>query len=285
MGKTWEIDFYSRPIVDDNGKKIWEILVCESPNNIQSSENLFQYAQYCSSTEVNSVALKTALEKAIDLAGESPQKIRFFRRQMNNMITKACQDLGIPATASRRTFVLEKWIEERMIKVYTEHPNYQPVNKPAIINYDSMTPKALPDALIGNKWAFVSLEKSAFDDFSEWPIDFGEVFPLNMTEIIDNTIIPGLIIYSERALPMAAWMSGIEPVFISVEKTNPPRLLLDTGSNDSWILIKGLDQKTQKSALDFETAKKNAHGLHFLAIQSNPNIESFAGFWLLLENV
>ena len=32
-----------------------------------------------------------------------------------------------------------------------------------------------------------------------------------------------------------------------------------------------------------ELAKQDARGVHFLAIQSDPNSESFAGFWLLQE--
>jgi len=36
------------------------------------------------------------LEEAIAKAGVAPVKLRFFRRQMNNMIAKACQDF-IPA--------------------------------------------------------------------------------------------------------------------------------------------------------------------------------------------
>ena len=24
---TWELDFYSRPLLDDNGKKRWEVLI------------------------------------------------------------------------------------------------------------------------------------------------------------------------------------------------------------------------------------------------------------------
>ena len=59
MGSIWEIDFYSRPIVDEKQKKIWEVLICEAPTNIKKNINsLFRYSQYCPSTEVNSVWLK-----------------------------------------------------------------------------------------------------------------------------------------------------------------------------------------------------------------------------------
>ena len=100
MGTIWELDFYSRPILDENQKKIWEVLVCESPLDTRTqTSSLFRYAQFCPNSQVNSVWLRTALEEAITKAPQAPTKIRFFRRQMNNMITKACQDLGIPAAA------------------------------------------------------------------------------------------------------------------------------------------------------------------------------------------
>jgi RNA-binding protein Tab2/Atab2 len=283
MAKIWEIDFYSRPILDDNGKKIWELLVCESPQDTHTpSDSLFRYAEYCDSGEVNSAWLGTALQMAIAQSQQPPQKIRFFRRQMNNMITKGCADIGIPAITSRRTFALQQWLEERMLHVYPEHPNYQGGNNPSV-QFDDAIAQPLPDALIGDKWSFVSLEATAFDDMSEWAIDFGEAFPLSMAKITPDTPIPGLIIYSRRSLPMAGWMSGIDPVFLTVESLPQARLILATGGNDSWILVRGLDQKTQAQALDFETAKKKANGVHFLAIQSSPDVESFAGFWLLKE--
>ncbi|MEB3214919.1 MAG: Tab2/Atab2 family RNA-binding protein, partial [Nostocales cyanobacterium 94392] len=31
MGNIWELDYYSRPILDENNKKIWEVLICETP--------------------------------------------------------------------------------------------------------------------------------------------------------------------------------------------------------------------------------------------------------------
>jgi hypothetical protein len=36
-------------------------------------------------------------------------------------------------------------------------------------------------------------------------------------------------------------------------------------------------------AKEFEEAKQKAKGVHFLAVQSSPQTESFAGFWLLQE--
>jgi hypothetical protein len=283
MGTIWELDFYSRPILDEKQKKIWEVLVCESPlDTRQSAESLFRYEKYCSSTQVNSVWLREALEEAMEKAQVTPQKIRFFRRQMNNMITKACQDAGITAQPSRRTFALNQWLQERMQEVYPDHPNYQPSNSPSV-QFETQPPQPLPDALIGQKWAFVNLEASAFEEMHEWDIGFSEVFPLAMVRLKPETPIPGVVIFSSRALPMAGWMSGIEPACIKFDPAPQARLILETGGSDSWILGKRIDSSVQTQAAEFEDAKRQAKGVHFLAIQSSPQADDFAGFWLLQE--
>ena len=156
MGSIWEIDFYSRPIVDEKQKKIWEVLICEAPTNSKKNiDSLFRYSQYCPSTEVNSVWLKTAITEAINQVPEAPIKIRFFRQQVSNMITKTCQDIGIPAQASRRTLFLYKWLEERMEEVYPQETGYTGQTNSSF-TLESPLAQKLPDALEGERWQFVS---------------------------------------------------------------------------------------------------------------------------------
>lgn len=282
MGAIWEIDFYSRPLVDERQKKVWELLVCESPSTTgQTATELFRYAQYCPSDTVNSAWLAEALQTAMAQANQSPQRIRFFRQQMNNMITKACKDIGIPSAASRRTIALQQWLEERMSQVYPNEPNYQPTNSPSVQIFAD-PPQPLPEALIGEKWAFVNLAASQFDEMNEWQIGFSDAFPLAMAGVTPTTQIPGLILYSARAVPMAAWMSGLEIVSVRYQPAPKSNLLLETGATESWILAR-LDGNTQPEAARFEAAKAQANGVHFIAIQTNPEVEEFAGFWLLLE--
>ncbi|MEO0012423.1 MAG: hypothetical protein RLZZ535_812, partial [Cyanobacteriota bacterium] len=102
-------------------------------------------------------------------------------------------------------------------------------------------------------------------------------------DIKAETAIPGLIIYSPRATPLAAWMSGLEMGYLQLEKSARPQLRLETGLSDSWTLINLTNQEIVQQAEDFETAKQKANGVHFLAVQSDPNSEAFAGFWLLKE--
>ncbi|MDF5710370.1 MAG: Tab2/Atab2 family RNA-binding protein [Nostoc sp. S4] len=283
MGSIWEIDFYSRPILDANQKKVWEVLVCESPLDTNTkADSLFRYAQYCPSTQVNSGWLRTALQEAIDQAGKAPIKIRFFRRQMNNMITKACQDLGIPAQPSRRTLVLNQWLEQRMQEVYPQEPGYQGGTNPSV-RLEKPLPQRLPDALEGQQWVFVSLTAEDLAEMPEWEIGFGEAFPLEFAQVSPETRIPGVLIFSSRALPLAGWMSGLELAFLKADTSEEAKLLLETGVTESWIVANIKKPQILAEAKGFEQAKQKANGVHFLGVQSDPQAESFAGFWLLQE--
>ncbi|BAY65412.1 hypothetical protein NIES22_55180 [Calothrix brevissima NIES-22] len=283
MGSIWELDFYSRPILDENQKKVWEVLVCESPLDVRAkTDAMFRYAKYCPSTQVNSVWLRTALQEAIDQAQEAPIKIRFFRRQMNNMIKKACEDVGIPAQASRHTLLLNQWLQQRMEEVYPNEPGYQPGTNPSV-RLESPLPQRLPDALEGNKWVFVSLPAGDLMEMPDWEIGFGEAFPLELAKVSPETRIPGVLIFSPRALPIAGWMSGLDLAYLRFDTSVGSRLVLETGVTESWILANIKNPQTLAEAKGFETAKKEANGVHFIGVQSNPQAESFAGFWLLQE--
>lgn len=285
---VWELDFYSRPILDEQGKKLWEVLICESSTSIERSPaTLFKYAEYCPSTSVNSLWLREAIEKAIAEAATTPKKIRFFRRQMNNMIVKACEDAGISPVPSRRTYALNQWLAQRLVDVYPQAEGFDlKTANAASVQYPPLNAIPLPDAVKGDrgdKWTFVSLSAADFDDMQDWEIAFQESFALSLLDIKAETAIPGLIIYSPRATPLAAWMSGLEMGYLQLEKSVRPQLRLETGLSDSWTLINLTNQEIVKQAEDFENAKQKANGVHFLAVQSSPNVESFAGFWLLKE--
>ncbi len=68
-----------------------------------------------------------------------------------------------------------------------------------------------------------------------------------------------------------------------------------TSLRDQWLLkkrVQGIakiqNEKSRSAVLDaikidIEKAKQKVEMLHFLAVQSSPQSESFAGFWLLQE--
>lgn len=69
----WELDFCSRPILDARGKKVWELVVCDSKRQLQ-------FARFYPNNVINSVTLRDALVYIMDTLGvPRPEKIRFFR--------------------------------------------------------------------------------------------------------------------------------------------------------------------------------------------------------------
>lgn len=283
---TWELDFYSRPILDENKKKRWEVLICERPAGIDSDiTDLFRFSKFCESSTVNSVWLREAIEEAIAKASTPPDRVCFFRRQMTNMITKACEDANLAVNISRNTLALDQWLQQRMVEIYPEMEGYNANSNPSV-SYPPSQPQPLPDALLGEKWAMVSLEAAALTEMPEWDITFGGAFPLKLAAVSDATPIPGLIIYSSRATPLAAWMSGLELSSLNYQPAMgqiPARLVLETGSADAWVISPLSSDGLKQEAQSFETAKKAADDVHFIAIQASPESESFAGFWLLKE--
>ena len=55
MGAVWELDFYSRPVLDEKNKKGWEVLICEGLQSVADDpEELFRYSKSVSNRAVNS---------------------------------------------------------------------------------------------------------------------------------------------------------------------------------------------------------------------------------------
>ena len=60
---VWELDFCSRPILDERGKKVWELLVCDA-------ERSFEYARYFPNNKINSTEVGEGRgERALGWAG------------------------------------------------------------------------------------------------------------------------------------------------------------------------------------------------------------------------
>ena len=79
----WELDFYSRPIIESNGKKRWELIICSKRS--YGTEDIFLWNKKCPANEVNSIWLTKALNEAINdakkKAGQNPQKLDFGDHQ------------------------------------------------------------------------------------------------------------------------------------------------------------------------------------------------------------
>ena len=282
MSKIWELDFYSRPLLDANNKKVWELLICDRDRE-------FEWVRECPSNEVNSEWLAKQLTDCVATTGQNPIKIRFFRPSMTNIIIRACSLAGIKGQASRRVFTMSAWLAERMQSIYPNRDGFQSVdpNPLPLKVLAAQDPKPVPDALMGERWISVSLKAEDFADANEWSMDFSEL--LDISSLEPDAIVSGMIIISARATALAAWMSGVDPVFLKFERNlmgDRTQMQLEASADARWILA-NLQAPKDKEAIAqgaaFEKAKQNAQGFHFLAVQTSPDIENFAGFWMLKE--
>jgi len=109
----WELDFYSRPIIESKGKKRWVLIICSTRS--YKTEDIFLWNIKCPANEVNSVWLTKALNEAISEAKkqgwEKPSIVRFWRSSMKSIIKKSLEALSIESIERRRTYDLLDRIE------------------------------------------------------------------------------------------------------------------------------------------------------------------------------
>lgn len=279
---VWEIDFCSRPLLDERGKKVWELLICDPERN-------FEYSEYFPNSKINSGELKKTIEKLMSMPGAvRPEKARFFRSQMQTIITKALTDVGIKAVPSRRCFTVMAWLSERLEAVYKQDARYNDKAQ-SMFQLDLGPPEALPDALRGEQWAFVQLPLGQLQQMlvklDEAEI-FGSAFSLKTAgcaEFPPDILIPGVVVFSRRALPLAAWTNGLEIASVRAD-VQRSCLILETGVNQRWKY--GSWKPNEDSigeAEGWEIAKQGVKGLHFLAVQPDPDSDELNGLWLLQD--
>eukprot|EP00271_Cylindrocystis_brebissonii_P009476 TRINITY_DN24347_c0_g1_i1.p1 TRINITY_DN24347_c0_g1~~TRINITY_DN24347_c0_g1_i1.p1 ORF type:complete len:467 (-),score=64.41 TRINITY_DN24347_c0_g1_i1:596-1996(-) len=282
----WELDFCSRPILDERGKRIWELLICDSSLTLQ-------HAEYFPSNKINSATLKAALVDMMERQGvPKPQKIRFFRGQMQSIISKACAELDIRAVPSQRCVALVQWLDERALSVYPNTAGFLgggAVTPPGLLQVEVGSPQNLPDNLQGEQWAFVQLPLGGVIEEME-RVQRGDAFgaildleSMGLLSLSSDTMVPGVAVSSSRATPLAAWTSALELASLRADAQRAC-LVLHTGVSDRWrYAFYRRSKPADEEAAAWEAAKARCAGLHFLAVQSNLEAEDCAGFWLMRD--
>ena len=279
----WELDFYSRPIIEKNGKKRWELIISSSKNF--NTEDIFLWNKICPANEVNSIWLTKALKEALNDAERNgwakPSKIRFWRASMKSIITKSIENFEIEALVSRRTYELFDRIEFLEQEVYPLENGYvKGVLAPTFTSNIANDPKPLPEAVRGDALTISEISIEELRLAQNWPIEFGDIFPIQ-NSIKNENLVPGLRLFSkDRSLALAAWFSSLEPVKLLIEKN---QLILEASEDNKW-LVTDLQEKDAKEINDkFMQTKKDSYGYQFISIQSTPFVEKFAGFWILKD--
>ena len=117
----WELDFYSRPIIERNGKKRWELIISSSKNF--KTESIFLWNKICPANEVNSIWLTKSLKEALNAAENrgwaKPPKIRFWRSSMKSIIKldyKVDKDLIGGLKLQLGSFMIDTSIKNKLKK-------------------------------------------------------------------------------------------------------------------------------------------------------------------------
>jgi hypothetical protein len=275
MSDEWELDCYSRPVLQDDGKKLWEILLTDS-------EGTFRYLKTVPSNLVNSRNVRNAVEEVMEQAPVRPRVIRFFRNQMFNMITIALSTLDVEVKPSRRTYNLFSWLSEREKHVYPVMPGYNPqLKQQTILDYDVTQPDRLPDVLKAESYAFVALPAEAFwnQEVNKENINRGRLCPI--LDLPKTGWVHGITLFSKRSESVAAWMSGLEIASLRADLLSR-ELILNTDISTQFIVAPLMDAQ-KKEAQIFEKGKTAANGYHFLSVQATPESEEVEGFWLIRQ--
>lgn len=285
----WEVDFYSRPLLDADGRKRWELLVCDTPAVDTPPGTGFRFCQACPANQVNSLWLGEALRRALDEATASgyirPQRLRCWRQAMVAMVERASEPLGLAVVPSRRCYALIDWLQERQRTFYPQQDGYLAGPRAVPMPTAPAPAKPLPDAARGDAWEWASLPIPSFSEAGDWPMDFSGLVPVPAPtgSGASGAAIPGVRLFAgDRALAVAGWVAGLEPLKFTISDNC---LLLEAGLDQRWLLGRMEPGEANAAAATFEESCQFTAGLQFLSVQNTSQTQRFAGFWLLRDQI
>jgi hypothetical protein len=274
---VWQVDFYRRPLVDESGNSLWELVVCDPDRNVTTEA-------FCSQSEAKPTWIADQLQRLVNTSGNLPEQIQVFRPQSVSLIQAACQPLGIPVEPTRHTPGLKQVLQERVAH-YRSMPNYtgQPYDPLAL---EKPPPTPLPENLWGEQWRFAAI--AAMDlvpVIQNRPIPIlampASLLPVQL-QIPSTTLIPGVVIDGGRqSMQLARWLQRVRPVALQYIPGEPDGLILEAGLVERWVLTTFDDKEVIVAARTFRERLDASKGLHFLLVQPDNSGMTYSGFWLL----
>lgn len=270
--KIWQVDFYKRPLKDENGNLIWELLICDEGENII-------YEAKCQQSE----ATLEWLENNIKSLKNLPEIIQVFRPQSVSLLTEIGKKIGIQIEATRRTNALKKVLKNRASQYTKTGEGYDPakLEKPA--------PLPLPEELWGEDWTFATINAGDLVDiFINRPIPIRnlpeKLHPINLG-IASNIPIPGIVITGGRkSLQLAQWLEEVKPFSLNYMVTEigvSGGLILEAGLIERYVLFTFEDQEFAQAAQQYNQRQNDSKGLHFILVQPDNSGRTYTGIWLL----
>ncbi len=274
---VWQADFYRRPLQDEAGNVLWELLLC-------SANGDFNYHAVCPQPQVNASWLQGHLEHLVKTGYSLPQTIQVFRPQSLVLLETACKGLGIVVEPTRHTPALKHLLQTRS-QDYLHDSRY--TGKPyAALELDRPPPMPLAENLWGDRWGFASYPAGdLLEAFCDRPIPFlsipPEFSPLKLG-IASTTPVPGVIITGgRRSMVLAWWLQESRPVSLDYVPGAPDGLILEVGLVDRWVVATFDDPEMRSAGQEFERRKKATQGFHFVLVQPDESGMTYSGFWLL----
>ena len=276
MQAPWQLDFYRRPLQDEAGKPLWELLICNESMS-------FTYGEFCPQAEASALWVRSQLEIAKTKAGGWPPYISVFRPQSVSLAEVACRELPVDVKPQRNTPALKQWLKSRAAW-YSNLPNHtrEPYDPLAI---DRPAPTPISDYLMGDRWQFAAISTQELKRLVQEPIPILNI-PAGLSPItlgLPSTIlIPGVIIDGGRqSMRLAQWLQSANPVMLQYIPGPPDGLLLEAGLADRWIMATFEDIEVASAARTFTERKLAAKGLHFLLVRPDDSGITYTGLWLL----
>ncbi|WP_218079900.1 Tab2 family RNA-binding protein [Anthocerotibacter panamensis] len=270
----WELDIYRRPLVDQNNQTLWELLVCTSQGEVR-------LAQLIPAAQVKAGWIEDQLRELIQTSGAAPSRLRVFRAASYNLAAPACHALDIPLERTGRAIAIQRWLLHRERSIYPARPGYCPPSVPLAVQRP--VPQPLPDQLLPQRWGFSALPARELELLQELTIPHGEI-PL-VREQWDDWLwlqtVPGLFLFTHNPAPLIGWLEEKGPVALSFIEAELNAILLETDTQERWVLATFSDPPMQAAGQQFTARQEHLQGLHFLAIQPSEDSEDLAAFWLL----
>ncbi|NJP08171.1 MAG: DUF1092 family protein [Leptolyngbyaceae cyanobacterium RU_5_1] len=273
----WEADFYRRPLRNQAGDSLWELVICDAGGS-------FQYSAYCPQSEVRVDWLVEEMQALLAAGHSRPDRVHVFRPQSLSLLETACQTLGILVEPTRHTPTLKRRLEE-LSRHYPGLPTYTGQSyKP--LELDKPPPIPMPENLWGDRWRFATLPASdVVDAFRDRMIPVLEMpeplLPLNLG-LASTVAVPGVVMDGgRRSLPLAHWIEQTRSVALNYVAGAPDGLILEAGLVDRWVVATFEDLDVAEAARAYEQRKQLSQGLHFLLVQPDDSGMTYTGFWLL----
>lgn len=277
----WQADFYRRPLQDEAGNPLWELVVCHA-DPPDSADPLIA-AQFCPQPAAKPDWVTAQFQQMTAQLG-TPDRIQVFRPQCVSLLQTACAPLHIIVEPSRRTPALHQILQERAALYPTlPHYNQQPYQPTEL---EKPPPLPLPETLWGDRWQFAAVAAADLAPaFQTRSIPVAEMPPDHLPfalKLPSDLPIPGVVIEAgRRSMQLARWLQEIRPAYITYIPGDPDGLILEAGLIDRWVLATFTDPEVIPAARTFQTRQQAARGLHFLLIQPDNSGMTFSGIWLL----